>query len=110
MDTIPPARNRKPQTESLLRTVGLALLPAGLRPQDRRRGNGYARANVGGARKSASERSATGWSSQRAAVRRMTTMETTGKTSQSGVRIALGRLDESAGTNAANTTTTRPNN
>jgi len=37
-------------------------------------------------------------------------METAGTTSQSGVRIALGRLDETAGTNAANTTTARPIN
>jgi hypothetical protein len=37
-------------------------------------------------------------------------METAGTTIQSGVRIALGRLDESAGTNTANTTTARPNN
>ena len=59
---------------------------------------------MGGARNRTSERSATGWSSQRDARRRITLTATAGTTNHSGIRMAVTRLAAATGTNAANTT------
>src|SRR5207302_4005118 len=60
---------------------------------------------AGGARRRTSERSATGCSWQRTAVRLSTVITTAGITTHSGVRTTAPKVDAAAGANAAKTTT-----
>src|SRR5205814_9572150 len=74
------------------------------RPDD---GSNYRELLAGGARRRTSERSATGCSWQRTAVRLRTVITTAGITTHSGVRTTAPKVDAAAGANAAKTTTAR---